>query len=170
MPSSVTTPISTASRPHFRKTRKTSSSRPFSATSSMRSCDLAEHDLVRRHAGFALRDAVQFDLDADFAAAAHFAGGAGEAGGAHVLNADDGAGLHGFEAGFEQQLFHERIAHLHVGALLLGFLGELGARPWTRRECRRGRCARRRRSPDCRRPRPWRRRPPPCGRRRARRR
>ena len=78
-----------------------------------------EHDLVGRHAGFALRHAVEIDLDADSAAAAHLAGGAGEAGGAHVLNADDGAGLHRFEAGFEQQLFQERIAHLHVGALLL---------------------------------------------------
>ena len=33
---------------------------------------------------------------------------------------------HGFEASFEQQLFHEGIAHLHVGALLLRFLGEFG--------------------------------------------
>ena len=55
------------------------SSRPLSATSSMRSCDSREHDLVRRHAGFALRHAVQFDFDADFAAAAHLARGAGEA-------------------------------------------------------------------------------------------
>ena len=70
---------------------------------------------------------VEIDLDADSAAAAHLAGGAGEPGRAHVLNADDRAGLHGFEAGFEQQLFQERIAHLHVGPLLLRFLGEFGA-------------------------------------------
>ena len=38
-PVSVTWPIVTASSPHLWKTRKTSSSRPFSATSSMRSCD-----------------------------------------------------------------------------------------------------------------------------------
>ena len=38
-PSSVTVPTSAASRPHFLKTRKTSSSRPRSATSSIRSCD-----------------------------------------------------------------------------------------------------------------------------------
>jgi hypothetical protein len=63
----------------------------------------------------------------DAAAAAHFAGGTGEPGRAHILNADDGAGVHGFEAGFEQQLFHEGIAHLHVGPLLLGLLGEFGA-------------------------------------------
>ena len=56
------------------------------------------------------------------AAAAHLAGGAGEPGGAHVLNADDRAGLHRFEARFEQQLLHERIAHLHVGPLLLAIL------------------------------------------------
>ena len=46
------------------------------------------------------------------------------AGGAHVLDADDGAGLHRFEAGFEQQLLHERIAHLDIGALLLRALLE----------------------------------------------
>src|SRR5450432_2434913 len=86
-----------------------------------------EHDLIGGHAGFALRDAVQFDLNSDFAAAAHFASGAGEAGCAHVLNTDDCAGLHGFDAGFEQQLFHERVAHLHVGALLFGLFGEFGA-------------------------------------------
>ena len=78
-----------------------------------------EHDFVGGHAGFALRNEVEFDIEADAAACAHLAGGAGQAGGAHVLNADDGAGLHGFEAGFEQQLLHERIAHLHVGPLLL---------------------------------------------------
>ncbi len=49
-------------------------------------------------------------------------------GGAHVLNADDGAGLHRFQTGFEQQLFEKRIAYLHIGAFLLGFLGELGGR------------------------------------------
>ena len=58
---------------------------------------------------------------ANAAARAHLAGGAGQPGGAHVLNADDGAGLHGFEAGFEQKLFQKRIAHLHVGPL--GFRG-----------------------------------------------
>ena len=35
---------------------------------------LAEHDLVGSHAGFALRDAVEFDFDAGAAARAHFAG------------------------------------------------------------------------------------------------
>ena len=85
---------------------------------------LAQHDFVRRHAGFALRHAIEFDLDAGAAAPAHLAGGAGQAGGAHVLNADDGAGLHGFEAGFEQQLFEERVADLHVGPLGLGGFAE----------------------------------------------
>ena len=58
------------------------------------------------------------------AASAHFAGGAGQPGGAHVLYADDGAGLHGFEAGFEQKLFQKRIAHLHVRPLGLGSFAE----------------------------------------------
>ena len=58
------------------------------------------------------------------AARAHLAGGAGQPGGAHVLNADDGAGLHGFEAGFEQQLFQKGIADLHVGPLGFGGFAE----------------------------------------------
>ena len=56
----------------------------------------------------------------------HFGAGTGEAGGAHILNRDDRAGGHGFEAGFQQQLFHEGIADLHIRALLLGFLAEFG--------------------------------------------
>ena len=86
----------------------------------------AEHDFVRRHAGFALRNFGEIDFDAGAAARSHFHGGARQAGSAHVLNRDDRAGLHGFEAGFEQQLFHERIADLHVRALLLRFFGEFG--------------------------------------------
>ena len=64
---------------------------------------------------------------AHLAARAHFAGGAGQAGRAHVLNADDGAGLHGFEAGFEQELFEERIADLHIGPLGFGGFAEFFA-------------------------------------------
>ena len=47
---------------------------------------------------------------------AHLAGRARQPRRAHVLNADNGAGLHGLEARFEQQLFQKRIAHLHVRA------------------------------------------------------
>ena len=86
-----------------------------------------EHDLVGGHAGFALRNEVELDVEAHAAARAHLAGGTGQAGRAHVLNADDGAGLHGFKAGFQQQLLHEGIAHLHVGTLGLGALVELFA-------------------------------------------
>ena len=68
---------------------------------------------------------VEIEIDADAAARAHLATGAGEAGCAHVLNADDGAGLHGFKAGFEEELFHEGVADLDVGALLLGAFSEL---------------------------------------------
>ena len=106
---------------------------------------LGEHDLVGAHAGFALRHKVEFDIEAHAAARAHLAGGAGEAGSAHVLNADDGAGLHGFKAGFEQQLLHERVADLDVGPLLFGAFLELFRWPWWRRGCRRGRSLRLRR-------------------------
>ena len=84
----------------------------------------AQHDFVGRHAGFALGNEVKFDFGSYMAARAHFAGGAGQPGRAHVLNADDGAGLHGFEAGFEQKLFQERVAYLNVGPLGLGGFAE----------------------------------------------
>ena len=64
-------------------------------------------------------------VDSEGAACAHLAGGTGEAGGAHVLDAQDRAGLHHFQTGFQQQLLKEGIAHLDVGALLLGAFGEL---------------------------------------------
>ena len=69
---------------------------------------------------------VQIQFDAGAGARAHFATRAGEAGGAHVLNADDQAFLHGFEAGFEKQLLHERIADLNVGPLGSGVFAETG--------------------------------------------
>ena len=84
----------------------------------------AQHDFVGSHASFALRHQVEFDFDAHAAARAHLAGRAGQAGGAHVLNADDRAGLHGFKTGFEQKLFQKRIANLHIGALGLRSFAE----------------------------------------------
>ena len=90
----------------------------------MRSCDSLSIISYGVMPGFALRHAREFDLNAQSAARRHLARGAREPGSAHVLNCDDGAGLHRFEASFEQQLFHERIADLHVGTLLLRFFGE----------------------------------------------
>ena len=84
-----------------------------------------EHNLVRAHAGFALRNQIELDVEAHAAARAHLTGRAGEAGRAHVLNADDCAGLHGLQAGFQQQLLHKGVAHLHVGALGLSAFVEL---------------------------------------------
>ncbi len=85
-----------------------------------------EHDLVGRHPSLALRHQLQIDLDAGTAPAAHLAGRAGQPGRAHVLNAHDGPGLHRLQTGLQQQLFHEGVAHLDIGPLLLGLLGELG--------------------------------------------
>ena len=87
-----------------------------------------QHDLVRRHAGLALRHQRDVDLDARAAARSHLGRGTGQAGGAHVLNADERVGLHHLEARLEQQLLHERIAHLHGRPLLGRLLVELGRR------------------------------------------
>jgi len=60
------------------------------------------------------------------AARSHFHCGTSEASGAHILNRDDRASLHGFEAGFEEQFLYEGIADLHVGAFLFRLFGEFG--------------------------------------------
>ena len=85
-----------------------------------------QHELVGGHAGLARRDLVEVQLDADAALAGHFHRGTGQAGGAHVLDGDDGVGGHQFQAGLDQQLFRERIADLDGGAFFLGIGGELG--------------------------------------------
>ena len=77
---------------------------------------------------FAARHHVEIELDAEIALGAHFDGRAGEARGPHVLNGDDGARCHQFEAGFEQAFFGEGIAHLNGRALLFGVVVEFGRR------------------------------------------
>ncbi len=87
---------------------------------------LGEHDLVGRHAGLALRNVSDVDFNPGVAASPHLAGRTGQPGGTHVLDTDERVGLHDLETRFEQQLFHERIADLHVGSLLGRRLVELG--------------------------------------------
>ena len=77
-----------------------------------------EHDLVRGHAGLALRHERHLDVHTALAARTHLGGGAGQAGRAHVLDADQRVGLHDLEAGLHEELFHEGIADLHGGTLL----------------------------------------------------
>lgn len=85
---------------------------------------LGEQDFVGRHAGLAFRHEVDIDFNACAATAGGFAGRAGEACGAHVLDASDAAAGEEFEAGFEEEFFAEGVADLHGGAVFLGFLGE----------------------------------------------
>ena len=123
---SVTTPIFTACRSHFSKIASTSCSRPGLTTISMRSCDSESMISYGVMPGLALRDVLDVDLDADAAAAAHLAGGTRQPRRAHVLDADERAGLHDLEARLEQELLGERVAHLHGRALLFRLLVELG--------------------------------------------
>ena len=81
---------------------------------------LGEHHLVGGHALFAAGDFVEIEFDAEIAFRAHFDGGGGEAGGAHILNRDDGTRLHQFEAGLQQEFFGERVANLNGGAFFFG--------------------------------------------------
>ena len=87
---------------------------------------LGEHHLVGRHALLAAGHLVEVELDAEVALGAHLDRRAGQAGGAHVLDRDHGAGLHQLEAGLEQELLGERVADLHGRALLLRGVVELG--------------------------------------------
>ena len=86
---------------------------------------LGEQDFVGGHAGFAFWHEVDIDFNACAATAGGFAGRAGEAGGAHVLDACDAAAGEEFEARFEEEFFAEGVADLHGGAVFFGFLGEL---------------------------------------------
>ncbi len=81
---------------------------------------LRQQHLVGAHAGLAARHGVEVELDAQVTFRPHLHRRGGEAGGAHVLDRHDGAGLHQLEAGFQQQLLCERVADLHGGALFLG--------------------------------------------------
>ena len=89
---------------------------------------LGQHDLVRRHAALALWNERDVDLDACAAARSHFRRRAGQPGRAHVLDPDQRVGAHHLQAGFEQELLHERIADLHGRPLFRRFLAELGGR------------------------------------------
>src|ERR1700674_1012131 len=89
---------------------------------------LAKHDLVRRHARFALRDAVEFNFDPGTAPRAHLAGRAGQPGSAHVLYSHDRARLHRFEAGFKQQFLEKWVSDLNIGPLRFRSFAELLAR------------------------------------------
>ena len=85
-----------------------------------------QHHFVGCHALFAARDHIEIEFDAEIALGTHFDGRAGEAGGPHVLNGDDGTCGHQLKAGFEQQLFGEGVADLDGGAFFLCVLIEFG--------------------------------------------
>ena len=76
----------------------------------------------------AARHQVEIERDAEVALGAHLDRRAGQPRGPHVLDGDDAVLRHDLEAGLEQELFGERIAHLHGRALLLRILAELGRR------------------------------------------
>ena len=95
---------------------------------------LAQQNFVRRHVGGALWHLGQVDLDAGTPASRRLAARAGEPRRAHVLYTGDRTGGEQLEAGLHAEFLHERIAHLHRAALLLGrFLGQILRRK--RRPC-----------------------------------
>ena len=78
----------------------------------------AEQDFPGLHIGLAQRNLVQPHIHARAALGAHFAGGTGDAGSAHVLDAHHSSGGNQLHGRFEDKLFPEGIAHLHAGQVV----------------------------------------------------
>ncbi len=87
---------------------------------------LREHHLVGGHALLAGGHLLDVEFDAEVALGAHLDRRAGQPRRAHVLDGDDRARGHQFQAGFEEQLLGEGVADLHGRALGLRALVELG--------------------------------------------
>ena len=88
---------------------------------------LGEHDLVGRQRGLAQRHQVEVDVHPRAASGGHLEAGAGQSGGAHVLDPEHDPAPHRLQARLEQDLLREGIAHLYRGPLRLA-LGVEGLR------------------------------------------
>ena len=86
-----------------------------------------QHHFIGRHGRLATRHLVQIKPDADAALRRHFHRRTGQARRAHVLNGHDRIRCHQFQAGFDQQFFGERVAHLHGRAFFFAVLVKFGA-------------------------------------------
>ena len=86
---------------------------------------LGEHHLVGRHPRFAPRHGIDVQLQPAPRARGHLHAARGQPRRPHVLDPHQAVGLEQLQAGFEQELLHERVAHLHGGALGLALLIEL---------------------------------------------
>ena len=78
---------------------------------------LRHEDLAGRERGVAQQHVLEVDVHAAVAVGGQLAGGAGDAGGAQVLDALDHARGVELEAALDEHLLHERVAHLHRRAL-----------------------------------------------------
>ncbi len=78
---------------------------------------LARHHLPGLHPLLTPWHGRDVDVHAHAAPARRLAGGAGEAGAAEILDPDDQPGVEQLQAGFDQPLLLEGIAHLDAGAL-----------------------------------------------------
>ncbi len=77
-------------------------------------------------AGFPRKHEGYIEVDARAAACRHLGGARREPGSAHVLNADEQPAPDELQAGLEQQLLREGIAHLHLGASVGALVQLLG--------------------------------------------
>ena len=86
-----------------------------------------EQELVGRHALLPGRHQIKIELHPHATLSGHLRAAAGETGGAHVLGRHHIAALESLEAGLDQPLLQEGIAHLHGGPVIEGGFGEFGA-------------------------------------------
>ena len=85
---------------------------------------LAHQDLFRAQCRIAQQYSIQPHVHATVTVGGEFAGGARDTGTTEVLNPLDQSGMQHFEGGLDQEFLHERIAHLHAGALGWAFVVE----------------------------------------------
>ena len=86
-----------------------------------------EQELVGRHALLPGRHQIEIELHPHTALGGHLRATAGEAGGTHILGRHHIAALESLQAGLDQPLLQEGIAHLHGGSVIEGGFGEFGA-------------------------------------------
>ena len=84
-----------------------------------------KHDFVSIHIRFPQRHVVQVNDHATVALGTHFRGRAGNACRTHILNAHQNVPVNHFQGGFQEQLFGERVTHLHIGPFGFGIFGKL---------------------------------------------
>ena len=85
---------------------------------------LAHEDLFRGEVRVAQRNAVELDVHATVASTGQLGGGTGDSGGTEILQGLNYPGVEEVKGALDEQLLHERVAHLDAGSLRLALCSE----------------------------------------------